>query len=73
MPEQVEAIIRDGIANGEIHTVDARLLSWELVALVEVALRPYSRSVLGSVDNMANYVIRLFWEGVAAREAIAES
>lgn len=73
VPEQVESIIRDGIADGEIYPVDARLLSWELVALVEVALRPYSRSVLGSVDNMANYVIRLFWDGVAAREAIAES
>jgi AcrR family transcriptional regulator len=67
VPEQVEHILRDGIANGEIQPIDSRLLSWELVALVEVALRPYSRRVLGGRENMADFVIQLFLDGVAAR------
>jgi len=67
VPEQVERILRDGIARGEIQLVDSRLLSWELVALVEVALRPYSRSLLGGHENMADFVIHLFLDGIAPR------
>jgi AcrR family transcriptional regulator len=67
VPEQVERILRDGIASGEIQPIDSRLLSWELVALVEVALRPYSRRLLGEGEDMADFLIRLFLDGVAAR------
>lgn len=67
VPEQVERILRDGIASGEIQPIDSRLLSWQLVALVEVALRPYSRRLLGEGEDMADFLIRLFWDGVAAR------
>ena len=70
VPEQVEAIIRSGIAAGEIKTIDARLLSWELVALVEVVLRPYSRDIIGGPHEMADFVIRLFFDGVVARASI---
>lgn len=65
VPQQVEHILRAGIASGEIQPLDARLLSWEMVALVEVALRPYSRRVLGDYENMADFVLRLFLDGVA--------
>jgi AcrR family transcriptional regulator len=67
VPEQVESILRDGIATGEIQPIDARLLSWQMVALVEVALRPYSRRVLGGRDDMADFLTQLFLDGVAAR------
>lgn len=67
VPKQVESIIHAGIASAEIQPIDARLLSWELVALVEVALRPYSRRLLGSHEDMADFLIHLFLDGVAAR------
>jgi AcrR family transcriptional regulator len=66
LPEQAESIIRDGIASGELVAEDARLLSWEHVAAVEVALRPYSRAVLGSAQKTADFVIKLFFDGVSA-------
>ncbi len=69
VPEQVERIIRSGIENGEIKPIDARLLSWELVALVEVALRPYSRSLLGGAEDMADFLIQLFLDGIANKTA----
>jgi AcrR family transcriptional regulator len=68
VPQQVEAIIRSGIAGGEVQPIDARLLSWEMVALVEVALRPYSRRILGEYQNMADFLTRLFLDGVAVRK-----
>ena len=67
VPEQVEKIIRDGIASGELKTIDARLLSRELVALMEVALHPYSRRVIGNPQEMCDFVVGLFLDGVAAR------
>jgi hypothetical protein len=66
VPEQVEAIIRDGIESGEIEQIDPRLLSRELVALVEVVLHPYSRNLIGGPPEMANFVTHLFLDGVAA-------
>ncbi len=67
LPEIVEAIIRDGISRGEIAAGDARLLSWEHVAIVEVALRPYARRVLGDAAATADFVDRLFFDGLAHR------
>ncbi|MCP4359136.1 MAG: TetR/AcrR family transcriptional regulator [Chloroflexi bacterium] len=64
LPEQAETIIRDGIANGEIEGTDARLLSWEHVAIVEVVLRPYAQNALGDPQNIADFVIKLFFDGV---------
>ena len=69
VPEQVQTIITDGIAAGEVQDVDARLLSWELVAIVEVALRPYSRLILGDPEHMADYVVGLFLDGVAVNQS----
>lgn len=67
LPEQVESIIYEGIINGEIMAADARLLSWEHVAMVELALRPYAQRVLGSHQETADFVIRVFFDGVASK------
>ncbi|MEP7287072.1 MAG: TetR/AcrR family transcriptional regulator [Chloroflexota bacterium] len=69
IPEQVEAILRDGLVSGEIQPFDARLLSWQLVALVEVALQPYSRRVMGEPEAVAESVIHLFLDGSATHRA----
>jgi AcrR family transcriptional regulator len=65
VPEPVEAILRDGIIRGEMKGTDARLLSWEHVAIVEVVLRPYALGVLGDIEAIADFVIGLFFDGVA--------
>lgn len=68
LPEHVEAIIGDGIRDGELGAGDARLLSWSFVALVEVVLADYAGAVLG-VDTTArlDHVLELFFGGVAAQ------
>lgn len=73
VPKQVEAILKDGIAAGELRAVDARLLSWQLVALVEVALRPYGRQILGNPQNMSEYIVTMFMDGTAAPESMLVS
>jgi AcrR family transcriptional regulator len=71
IPEPVEAILRDGIASGEVKPVDARLLSWELIAMVEVTLSPYSRSVIGGPEKTVQFVLDLLMDGIAVREKTA--
>jgi AcrR family transcriptional regulator len=66
LPEQIEAIIRDGIRDGELAPGDPRLLSWSYVALVEVAVSQYAYDVLGDTDSRLNHVLDLFLEGAAA-------
>jgi AcrR family transcriptional regulator len=68
IPEPVEAILRDGIASDEVKAYDARLLSWELVAMVEVTLSPYSRSVIGGPEETVQFVLDLLLDGIAVRE-----
>ena len=68
VPEQLESIIQDGIDRGEIMVQDARLLSWEHVAIVEVVLRPYAESVLGSPERIADFVINLLFDGAASAD-----
>ena len=62
----IEGIIQDGINSGELQEIDARLLSWQLVALVEVTLRPYSRRILGNTQQMSDFVITMFFDGISA-------
>ncbi len=69
IPEPLEAVLREGIANGELLQVDARVLSWELVAMVEVALAPYSGRAIGGPEETSEFVLRLFLGGIATREA----
>lgn len=64
VPEQVESIIRDGIASGELPPVDARMFSWQMVSLVEIMLHPYSRGIVGSTEQMADFVVTLFFDGI---------
>ncbi|NJN55348.1 MAG: hypothetical protein HC804_11660, partial [Anaerolineae bacterium] len=42
-----------------------RLLSWQHVAIVEVVLRPYAINVLGAPEQVADFVVNLFFDGVA--------
>ncbi len=65
LPEQIEVILREGIAQGEVKAADPRLLSWEHVAIVEVMLRSYAEDTLGPPEIITDFVIDLFFDGVA--------
>jgi AcrR family transcriptional regulator len=66
LPEQIEAIIRDGMRDGELAPGDPRILSWSFVALVEIAVSQYAYDVLGDTDSRLNHVLDLFLNGAAA-------
>ncbi len=68
LPEQVEAIVRDGIRDGELAAADARLLSWSFVALVEIVIGEYVDQVLGDTTARLDHVLELFFGGAAARQ-----
>jgi len=72
LPEQVEAIIRDGIRDGELAPGDARLLSWSFVALVEVVIGPYADRVFGSTEARLGHVLGLFLDGAAVNANAAD-
>lgn len=63
LPNQVEMILRDGVANGEIADADPRLLAWMFVAIVDVALTAYAERVLGDQATMLDFVMELFFRG----------
>jgi AcrR family transcriptional regulator len=65
LPESVEAIIRDGIANGELAENDPRLLSWGYVAMVEVVLSNYAQQILGGPEQCVEHAVNLFFQGAA--------
>lgn len=65
--EPVESILADGMANGEIITADARLLSWQYIALVEVSIHPYGHEILGGPESMANFVVTTIFSGIEAK------
>jgi AcrR family transcriptional regulator len=67
LPEQVEAIVRDGISDGEIDPGDARLLSWSFVGLVEVVIGDYAHAVLADMAARLDHVLDLFFDGAASR------
>ena len=67
LPEQVESIFREGMANGEIISTDARLLSWQHVAMVEVSLHDYGRHLLGGPEEMAASIITLIFDGIEVK------
>jgi AcrR family transcriptional regulator len=67
IPEPIEAILRDGIASGEFKPIDARVLSWQLVALVEVSIAPYSRRAFGKPEEISDLVLDVFLDGIARR------
>jgi AcrR family transcriptional regulator len=63
LPDQVETIIRDGIEAGELTGTDPRLLAWQYVAMVEIVLTDYAQQTLGKREDMADYVLSLFFNG----------
>jgi len=66
LPEQIEAIIDDGIKDGELAPGDARILSWSFVALVEVVIGQHADRVFGSTQARLDHVLDLFFDGAAA-------
>ena len=67
LPEQIEAIVRDGITDGELAPGDPRILSWWFVALVEVAVSQYAYDVLGDTTSRLDHVLDLFFEGAGMK------
>ncbi|KAA3636850.1 MAG: TetR/AcrR family transcriptional regulator [Armatimonadetes bacterium] len=67
LPNQIEAIIKDGIADGELAPADPRLLSWWFVSLVEVAVSRYADETLGNPETRLDRVLALFFEGAEAK------
>ncbi|MDH3500145.1 MAG: TetR/AcrR family transcriptional regulator [Acidimicrobiia bacterium] len=67
LPEQVEAIITDGIDRGELAPGDARILSWSFIALVEVVIGRHADHVFRSTEARLDHVLNLFLAGAAAQ------
>lgn len=67
LPEQIESIFVEGMANGEIISADARMLSWQHVAMVEVSLHDYGRNLLGGPEDMAASIVTLIFDGIDVR------
>ncbi len=65
LPEQIESIIVDGIAAGEIKKGDTRLMAWQFVAIVEVILTDYARARFADEAEMSAYVTSIFLDGVS--------
>lgn len=66
LPSLVEAVIRDGIRDGELAPADARLLAWHFVATVEVTLGRHADGVFKDSGAKRDYVLDLFFRGAAA-------
>jgi AcrR family transcriptional regulator len=66
LPSLVEAIIRDGIRDGELAPADPRLLAWHFVATVEVTLGRHADSVFKDPRAKMNHVLDIFFRGAAA-------
>lgn len=65
LPNQIEAIISDGLKANEIKSGDARIYAWQFVAIVEVSLSTYARQRFDSPQKMATYLTDVFFDGVA--------
>lgn len=65
LPDQIEAIISDGIRDGELAPGDSRILAWSFVALVEVVISDYAGCVFSSTAACLDHVLGLFFDGAA--------
>jgi len=70
LPEQLEAIIRDGIRDGEITPVDPRLVSWLKVSMVEISRSRYSRSLFKDANETVDFIIDLLFDGIRAKPSV---
>ncbi len=68
LPNQIESIIKDGIAAGEIVSGDARLLAWHFIAFVETSLTAYARQQFEDGYAMASYLTSIFLDGAGAHQ-----
>jgi AcrR family transcriptional regulator len=69
LPEIVEHILSDCIAtrnNLDTDALDARLLSWDFVALVEVSLSPHAGRIFPATAARVNHVLKLFFTGISS-------
>ncbi len=70
LPEVIEAILIDGMKNDELAPADARLLSWDFVALVEVSLSPHAGRVFPGPAAKVDHVLQLFFDGAAVASSL---
>ncbi|MBP09072.1 MAG: hypothetical protein CL397_01515 [Acidiferrobacteraceae bacterium] len=67
LPNQIQAIIDDGIQSGELNGRDPRLLAWSFIAIVETLLSRYGDEVLNEVEAKLDFVVDLFMNGAAVQ------
>jgi len=63
LPQPIEALVREGIDEGQLSPADARLLSWTYVSMVEVMLTHYAASLFEDEEAMLDRVLELFFSG----------
>ncbi len=69
LPDPIYEIICAGVERGELVNRDARLLTWEYIALVEVVLSSYAQQVLVTNERTTEFVLDLFFNGAQASVA----
>jgi AcrR family transcriptional regulator len=63
LPDLVEAIMRRGIAHGEIKQADPRWLAWVYIAIVETTLASYAEAALGPLEGRLDSILDQFFSG----------
>ncbi len=67
LPKQIEAVLRDGIQEGQLAPADPRLLSWMYVAMVEVMLTRYAAEHFQDEKAKLEAVLDLFFAGAGQK------
>lgn len=67
LPKQIEAVLRDGIQEGQLAPADPRLLSWMYVAMVEVMLTRYAAEHFQDEEAKLEAVLDLFFAGAGQK------
>jgi AcrR family transcriptional regulator len=65
VPALVEAVLREGMSNGEVRHQDPRWLAWAYIALVETTLAAYAVATLGPLETRLEVVLDQFFYGVS--------
>ncbi|MDP6962892.1 MAG: helix-turn-helix domain-containing protein [Planctomycetota bacterium] len=69
LPEIVEGILSDCISTRphvDSGALDARLLSWDFVALVEVSLSPHAGRIFPAASARIDHVLKVFFSGISS-------
>lgn len=64
--DQVEAILVDGIARGELRPLNTKLATWILLGMMYPFLYPAHVGPLDSLDEVANLMVTIFLDGAAS-------